>query len=478
MDNDKRKWLVLTVIVMKIVMDGLDGSMLNIALPTISQNLGVTSGAVIWIVSAYSITTSTLILFFGRLGDIVGKTKFYLVGVAVYTLSSVFGGLANSLSMLVIARIVQAIGTSCTMANSQGLITMVFPQSERGRAMGIYGGAVSIGLLAGPTLGGLIIAYLPWQYMFLLKAPVTLAALLLGLRCFPKEKAPERRETMDYPGALLYAVAIVSLLYSMQGGYAAGYTSATILSGLALSLVTFSAFFAMQRKKAMPLLDLGLFKNPIFSVNVLTAFIQMFTMGFGNIIIPFYMQGVLGTPVGLAGLYMTVSPVIVLLVTPVSGILTDKIRGDALSLAGQILNFLGLMLMATLTVNSPVIVMIMYYCVISFGNALFNAPNNTHIMSNVPPDKLGIGGSASMCIRNIGMTLGVAFTTAVLYGGMSKVLGYHVTGYEPGGGQEAAFMYGMRNTFLIASGICLIGIAVTVAWIIAVNRKRRSEQQA
>lgn len=474
MDKENRRWLVLTVIVLKIIMDGLDGSMLNIALPTISQSLGVTSGAIIWIVSAYSITTSTLILFFGRLGDIVGKTRFYLIGVAVYTISSIFGGMATSLTMLVVARVVQAIGTSCTMANSQGLITMVFPQNERGRAMGIYGGAVSVGLLAGPTLGGLIIAYLPWQYMFLLKAPVTIVAFLLGLRFFPKEEVPAQKEKMDYPGAFLYAIAIVSLLYSMQEGYAAGYTSAVILSGIALSAVTFTAFFILQRKRTMPLLDLGLFKNPVFSLNTFTAFIQMFTMAFGNIIIPFYMQGVLGTPVHIAGLYMTVSPVIVLLVTPISGILTDRVRGEGLALIGQVLNCAGLLMMATLTKNSPVITMIIYYCVISFGNALFNAPNNTLIMSNVPQEKLGIGGSASMCIRNIGMTLGVAFTTAVLYGGMSKVLGYHVTGYVPGSGQEDAFMYGMRNTFLIASFVCVIGIVVSAARIISVNKRRKS----
>ena len=469
---DHGKWLVLTVIVIKMIMDGLDGSMLNIALPTISKSLGVTSGAIIWIVSAYSITTSTAVLFFGRLGDIIGKTRFYRIGIAIYALSTLFSGMAHSLAMLIFARVVQAIGAACTMANSQGIITMVFPQHQRGRALGIYGGAISIGTLAGPSLGGIIVTHLNWQYIFLLKVPIAVVALILGFRYFPKDK-PEEKETIDFTGALLYSTAIVPLLYSLQQGYAAGYTSPAILAGLAVSLASFTAFFITQARKPMPLLDLGIFKNPLYSISVFTAFILSFAHSFRGIIIPFYMQGILNTPPDVAGLYMSISPVIVLCITPVSGYLSDKVGGEKLAAIGQAVDCAGLILLSTLTKNSHIATMIAYFCIINFGTALFQAPNNTLIMSSVPREKLGIGGSASMAIRNIGGTLGVAFTTAVLYGGMSKVLGYRVTGYTQGAGQEDAFMYGMRNATLIASCISLFGITVSVARIIAVSRSRK-----
>jgi len=470
--SEKGRWLVLTVIVIKMIMDGLDGSMLNIALPSISRSLGVTSGAIVWVVSAYSITTSTTVLFFGRLGDMIGKTRFYLIGISIYALSSFVSGAANSLGMLVLARVIQAIGAACTMANSQGIITMVFPQHQRGRALGIYGGAISLGTLAGPTLGGLIVAYMNWQYIFYLKVPIAVLALIFGLRFFPKD-TPEQKEQMDFPGALLWILAVVPMLYSLQEGYAAGYSSAPILIGIAISLVSFALFFFLQHKKTMPLLDLHIFKNPLYSISVFTAFVLSFTNSFRGIIIPFYMQGILGTPVNIAGMYMSISPIIVMLVTPVSGFLSDRVGGERLGIWGQVINCIGLLLLSTLTKTSSVASMIAYFCIVNFGTALFQAPNNTLIMSSLPREKLGIGGSASMSIRNIGGSTGIAFTTAVLYGGMSKALGYRVTGYTQGSGLEDAFMYGMRNAFLIASAICMVGIALSVLKIVVANRKRQ-----
>jgi len=475
--EEKGKWLVLTVIVIKMIMDGLDGSMLNIALPSIGQNLGISTGSVIWIVSAYTITTSTTVLFFGRFGDILGKTRFYLIGIAIYALSTLFSGTATSLGALVVARIIQAIGASCTMANSQGIITMTFPAHQRGRALGIYGGAISIGTLAGPTLGGLIVSYMSWRYIFLLKVPIAIVALILGFKYFPKDR-PEKKEKMDYPGMFLYAIAIVPLLFSLQNGYAAGYTSLQFLGGIALAVVAFSAFFAIQRRKEMPLLDLTIFKNPLYSISVLTACILSFTNSFRNIIIPFYMQGVLNTPPNIAGLYMSISPIIVLIVTPISGILSDKIGGERLGIIGQIINCAGLLLMTTLTKESPIIQMVIFFCIINFGTAFFQAPNNTLIMSSLPKDKLGIGGSTSMAIRNTGMSIGTAFTTAVLYGGMSNVLGYRVDDYVQGQGMDDAFMYGMRNSYLIASIVCIVGIVVSIMRIVMVNKTKKAALEA
>ncbi|MDR0469167.1 MAG: MFS transporter [Peptococcaceae bacterium] len=471
---EKTRWLVLTVIVIKMIMDGLDSSMLNIALPTISTSLNVATGSVIWIVSAYTITTSTTVLFFGRFGDMIGKTRFYLIGISIYALSTLVSGIASSLEMLVVARVIQAIGASCTMANSQGIITMVFPQQERGRALGIYGGAISLGTLAGPTLGGIIVAYMDWHYIFLLKVPIAIIALYFGLKFFPKD-SPEKKQTMDYPGALLYIIAIVPLLYSLQEGFAIGYTSVRFLSGLALAFVSFTAFITIQRKKTMPLLDLSIFKNSIYSVSIFTAFVLSFSNSFRGIIVPFYMQGVLGTPPEIAGLYMSISPIVVICITPISGFLTDRIGGERLAIIGQIINCGGLLLMTTLTKNSHVLTMVLFFCIISFGAAIFQAPNNTLIMSNIPRDKLGIGGSASMSIRNIGSTMGMAFATAVLYGGMSSFLGYSVTGYIRNSGMEDAFMYGMRNSYTIASCICVIGIIASVLRIMTI---KKGEQNA
>ena len=460
MGSDKRKWMILTVIVIKMIIDGLDTSMLNIALPTISASLGVTSGAVVWAVSAYTITISATVLFFGRLGDLIGKARFYLIGIAIYAISTLFGGMANSLGLLVVARVVQGLGASCTMANSQGIITMVFPKEQRGRALGIYGSAVSIGSVAGPTLGGLIVAYANWQYIFMLKVPIALIALLLGLKFFPKDESG-KKEKVDYPGALLYAIAVIPLLYSLQVGLTAGYLSTPFLSGISFAIIAVVAFILTQRKKAAPLLDLSIFKNTIYSVSLFTTFVIYFTNMFRNIVIPFYMQGVMGMHPDIAGLYMSISPIVIILVTPISGILTDRLGGERLAIVGQIINLAGLVLMSTLGQYSQVTLLVLYLCIASLGTALFNAPNNTLIMSNLPMNRLGIGGAAAMAVRNIAMSHGVAVTSAILYGGMSKYLGYNVTDYIGGGIQDAAFVY-MRPAYFAAALLCVFGIAASI----------------
>jgi MFS family permease len=359
------------------------------------------------------------------------------------------------------------------MANSQGIITMVFPQSQRGRALGIYGGAISIGTLAGPTLGGIIVTYMNWQYIFLLKVPIAVLAFILCIKFFPKDDHAEK-EKMDYPGAFLYTVAIVPLLYTLQVGYTMGYASLIFLSGIALSILAFTAFFFTQRKKDMPLLDFSIFKNPVFSVSVVTVFAMTYTNAFRNIIIPFYMQGVLGTPPDVAGLYMSIAPIIILLITPISGYLTDRVGGERLAIVGQIINLVGLLLMSTLDADSSVITMVMYFCAISFGGALFQAPNNTLIMSNLPKNKLGIGGSVSMCIRNIAMSVGIASTTAILYGSMGNFLGYPVAGYTRGSGQDDAFIYGMRNAYYAAAAMCLVGIIASFVRIKSIVKGKES----
>ena len=461
MQSGKRKWLILTVIVIKMIIDGLDLSMLNIALPVIRTSLSVTSGAVVWAVSAYTITVSATVLFFGRLGDMIGKAKFYKIGLAIYTMSTLFGGIVNSFPLLVAARIVQALGASCTMANSQGIIVTAFPQEQRGRAIGIYGGAMSIGALAGPTVGGFIVANMHWQYIFLLNVPIAVIALVLGLRFFPKD-IPVEKEKLDYPGVFIYALAVIPLLYSLQVGFAAGYGSIQFLSGIAVSIIALTFFIITQRRKTAPLLDLSIFRNPLYSVGVFSASVLFLSNMFRNIIIPFYMQGALGMPPDRAGLYMSISPIVLLLVTPLSGFLTDRFNGEHLTIIGQVFNLAGTLLISTLKKSSNVIMLVVYLCIASFGTALFQAPNNTLIISSLPMNKLGIGGASSMAIRNIGMALGIALATAVLYGSMSNFLGYPVTDYISGIGQDDAFIFGMRNAFCAAAVFCLFGIIASI----------------
>ena len=470
----KFKWLILSVIILKVLMDGLDGSMLNIALPSIGSSLGVSSGTIVWIVSVYSITTAVTVLFFGRLGDIIGKTRFYMIGIGIYVLSTLFSGLAQSFPMLVAARVIQAIGAGCTMANSQGIITMTFPEKQRGTALGLYGGAISIGSLAGPTLGGIIVTALNWRYIFLLKLPLAAAALILGLKFFPRD-VPQKKEKMDYAGTGFFITALAPLLYALQQGSSSGFDKLPVMISLIVSVVSFVIFFILQRKKTMPLLDLRLFKDPYYSIGVLNLFILAFTNAFRNIIFPYYMQGVLAMPPDRSGLYMSIAPIVTLIISPISGYVSDRIGGEKLSIVGQVIHCVGMLLTATLTQFSGVGTMALFFIAVSFGSAIFSSPNNSLIMSHVPRDKLGIGGSASTAIRNTGTSIGVAFATLALYGGMSRYLGYTVTDYVKNSGMDGAFVLSMRDAHLVAAGLCAIGCAASIVRLILMRRRRKAE---
>jgi EmrB/QacA subfamily drug resistance transporter len=471
--QDKNKWLILAVIILKVLMDGLDGSMLNIALPSIGKDLGVSSGSVIWIVSVYSITTAVSVLFFGRLGDITGKAKLYLAGIFVYMISTFLSGTAQTFPMLVVSRVIQAIGAGCTMANSQGIIAMAFPQKQRGTALGIYGGALSVGALAGPTLGGIVVTYLSWRYIFLLKIPLAVVALILGLRFFPKD-VPLRKEKMDYLGSFLFVAALGPLLYSLQHVAAAGGYNQTLIFILpAVSAVSFIAFFILQRKRTMPLLDFSLFRNPYYSVGILNLFILAFTNSFRGIIFPYYLQGVMNMSASDSGFYMSIAPAVIILISPVSGYISDRIGGEKLSIIGQVIYGIGMLLTAALTQYTQTWTLVLFLCIVSFGSALFSSPNNAQIISNVPREKLGIGGSASTAFRNTGSSAGVAFTTAALYGGMSRYLGYPVTDYVKDSGMDEAFVLSMRDAHLAAGMLCVLGIAASLVRMIIMRKRNK-----
>ena len=192
-----------------------------------------------------------------------------------------------------------------------------------------------------------------------------------------------------------------------------------------------------------------------------------------TVITPFYMQGVLNTPIGIAGMYMSISPAIVFLITLICGYINDRIGGEKLSIIGQVCTCAGLFQMTILAKGSSVITLVLFICIVNFGSSLFQAPNYAFIMSNIPPEKFGIGGSVNMGVRHIGLSLSIALSTSILYGGISKVLGYRVTGYERERGMEDAFMSRMRNTYILLAVLCAISIAISILMVITKNKQKR-----
>ena len=456
--KERSRWAILFIVVMATFMATLDGSIVNVALPVMAKALKVTTANIQLVVTSYLIIIAATILVFGRLGDIIGKTKVFKFGIALFTLGSLLCGLTSSLPILIIARVIQAIGAAGTMANSQGIITEVFPPNERGKALGFTGTAVALGALVGPALGGFIVDAASWEYIFLINIPIGLITLFYAFKLLPKGNKTAKGK-LDGVGALLFMFTIVPLFAALGEGQSVGFMNPIILLGFLVAIVSFIAFVMVEKKKVDPLLQLQIFENKLFSLSIFCGFISFVAIFCSNIIQPFYLQDVMSFSPAHTGLILMIYPLVLAVVAPASGHLSDKIGSEILTFIGLLLTSLGLLLMSTLNENSSIISMVVFTAVMSIGGGLFQSPNNSLVMSTVSKDKLGIAGSVNALVRNLGMVCGIALSTTLLYNRMSYKIGYHVTDYIVG--RNDAFIYGMKTVYIAAAAICMIGAILT-----------------
>lgn len=470
---EKNKWPILFIVVMSTFMATLDSSIVNVALPQMARAMDVDTSQIQLVVTSYLIVIVGIILVFGKLGDMLGKTKIFTFGIALFTLGSLLCGITSSFPVLIGARIVQAVGAAATMANNQGIITQVFPATERGRALGFVGTAVALGSLVGPGLGGIIVGAASWEYIFLINVPVGVTAIFFAIKLLPRsnKKVTER---LDVMGATLFMLSIVPLFVALGQVPSLGFTNLLILAGFIVSILSLIAFIVFEQKRENPLIPLDIFKNKLFSLSIFCAFITFVGLFCNNIIQPFYLQDVMIYSPEQAGLIMMIFPLILTVVSPLSGHLSDKIGSELLTFIGLLLISLGLFLMSTLTEQSTLVTMVVFIVVLSVGMGLFQSPNNSLVMSTVGRHQLGIAGSINALVRNMGMVSGIALATTLLYGSMSTELGYRVTDYVAG--QNGAFINGMRIVYMAAAGICFFGAGLTLLRLI--GKKSQAGEQA
>lgn len=461
---------MLVTILLATFMATLDGSIVNVALPDMAVKLNASMAAIEWVVTSFLIAIVATILIFGRLGDMIGKIKVFKFGVVFFTLGSLLCGFTDSLPILVLARTIQAIGASATMATNQGIITQVFPSNERGRALGVIGTFVALGAMTGPPLGGFIISLVSWKYIFLVNVPVGIIVFILTMKIFPKSSSVVD-EKLDKKGAFLFTIAIVLLFGALVQGQNTGYNNPIIILAFAVAIIAFALFLVFENKVKEPLLELNIFRNSLFSISIICALISFMAISASNIILPFYFEDALKLSTGKTGLFMMVSPIVLAIVAPFSGYLSDKIGAEILTLIGLSFTTVGLFLISSLDEKTPIIIMVSYIIVMTIGNGMFQSPNNSLVMSTVPKNKLGIAGSVNALVRNFGMVLGTALATLILYARMSSKIGYRVVDYVKG--REDVFIYGMRYVYISAAGICALGAIITAFRLLSSKKKRR-----
>ncbi len=451
------KWLILVITVLFPFMATLDTSIVTVALPVLSDKLKISSSGITWIVTANLIVMAGSILFFGRLGDIKGRNRVFQAGVILFTLGSYFSGLSTNFYTLILSRMVQALGAAATLANSHAIITNTFTKTDRGRALGINGAFVALGSLSGPSLGGLILSITEWKYIFWINVPIGILIFIMGLLFYPKENKSIGK--IDLPGTLLFALSVGSFFVGVQEGRNRGYLNPIILCCFVGFLVTFLAFIKLEKKQDNPLLDFNIFKSKWFTISIFCAFTSYMAISCYSLLQPFYLQKVLQMSPATSGILMTIYPLIIVLVSPLSGFLSDRVAGEKLTLLGLGFTCFGLFLMSSLTLLTPIYIMILFVSIMAIGNGFFQSPNNSIVMSSLSSKDYGVGGSMNALSRTIGQTTGIAISNSLLYTGMSIKLQQHVTDFKPG--LETAFLFGMKIAYICAGGISLIGFTIT-----------------
>lgn len=465
----KKRWMILIVLNIFTFMSTLDGSIVNIALPELSKQLKLPMAQIEWVTTGYLMAICAAILFFGKLGDIVGKIRIFKIGTIVFVIGSMLCGLSVSLPALIASRVIQALGASMTMANSQGIVTDIFPATERGKALGFIGTFVSLGSIAGPSLGGIMVSTVGWEYIFWVNVPIGLIAIFFGWKVLPKDLT-RVKSSIDVPGSLLFAVFIITLFAGLLLGQQLGYGNSLIVTSIIVAVVSFVAFIWMELRRKEPLLQLSLFKNPLFSLSILCGFL-VFTANFCfNIIAPFYAQNMLNLSPFYAGFLLMLLPICMVVVAPMSGALSDKIGSEFLTFAGLVVMVIAQFGLAQLHVGSSVVLVGVWIAMLGIGSGLFQSPNNSLVMSKVPRTQLGSAGSVNSLVRNVGMVVGITIATTILFQVMSSKAGYRVTGLVPG--RPELFIEGMHVVFVTSASICLVAALLT-GWRLVSARSAR-----
>ena len=447
----------------------LDGSIVNVALPTLAREFASPFSAVEWVVLAYLLTVATLLLSMGRLGDMLGKKPVYQAGFAVFTLGSVLCSLSQTIDLLVAFRVVQAVGASMVLALGAAILTEAFPPSERGKALGLSGTVVSIGIVVGPALGGVILDTFGWHWIFLVNLPVGLIGLYLVGRLVPSDP-PVRVEKFDFLGAATLCISLLALLLALTQGPQWGFVDPRILTLFAVWVAFLALFLLIERRSRYPMVDLRLFREGLFNVNLITGSLAFISLSGLLLLMPFYLEGVLGYPPRQVGLLMASVPAGLGITAPISGSLSDRLGTRLITVAGLGVLVVGYLALSGLGGATRGPDFLLRFVPIGIGMGLFQSPNNSAIMGAAPRERLGVASGLLAMTRLIGQITGIAVLGALWAARTAVYSGPAWTG-DPSTAPAVSQVAGLRDTSLLAVGLIVVAL-ILGTW--ALRRERRA----
>jgi EmrB/QacA subfamily drug resistance transporter len=412
--EENRKWLTLAAVSFGLFMIMLDNTVVNVALPTIKRDLGISLSSLEWIVTAYALTFAALMITGGKLADMFGRRRIFVVGLAIFTLSSLACGLASSSGLLIGARAVQGAGAALMNPATLSIITATFPPKQRGQAIGIWAGVSALALAIGPLAGGLITENLNWNWIFFVNVPVGVLGIVVSQLVIRESRDTSHEQRLDLPGLLTSIGFLFSLCYALIEGNQHGWGSPEILGLFAAAALLLGAFVLVELRQRLPMLDLSLFRIGAFAgANVVAMLVSLAMFGV-FFYVSIYIQTILGYSAVQAGAMFLPMTILIILVAPIAGRFSDSVGSRWLMGGGMTLVAISLLLYQRAGLHSDFWTLLPSMLLGGVGMACTMSPMTAAAMGAVPVDKAGVGSGVLNSFRQVGGSLGIALMGAIV----------------------------------------------------------------
>lgn len=419
-----RPYLAVIAVLAAIMMGVLDGTVMNVALPTLSKEFNVTPSDIIWVVNAYQLVVTMMLLGFAAIGDVFGYKRVFLCGVSIFVTASALCAMSKSFEMMVASRILQGIGGACTMSINTALLRIIFPPNRLGRVMAANAVIVAVTAASGPALGGAILSVGHWSWIFLMNIPLGLAALTIGWKLLPHNPPQKNKRKLDGQSVVMNAVFFGLLIYTIEGMAHDGFSTLLLLQAV-VTVIVGILYIRRQLQLPMPILPVDLFRIPIFSLSIGCSIACFTAQMLALVSLPFFMQHSLGMGVAATGLLMTPWPLATTLTAPIAGRMIERVHPGILGAVGMGIFATGLCLLATLGNDTESWNLAWRMAVCGIGIGLFQTPNNVTITTSAPIQRSGGASGMLGTARVLGQTLGTAIV-AILFHYMDKQNGGEV----------------------------------------------------
>jgi EmrB/QacA subfamily drug resistance transporter len=463
--EDARKWWTLAAVAFGLFMIMLDNTVVNVALPSIAADLQIGLSELEWIVTGYALTFASLMLTGGKLADLLGRRLIFIVGLAIFTLSSLVCGLAGSGELLIGARVVQGAGAALMNPATLSIIAATFPPRQRGMAIGIWAGVSAMALAIGPLVGGLLTEHISWSWIFFVNVPIGVIAIAASLLLIPESKDESAEQRLDLPGLLTSGIGLFALTYGLIEANTYGWTSSRILGAFAVAVAMLVAFVLLETRQRLPMLDLSLFRNGTFAganLAVLLVALAMFGVFF---FVSLYMQGVLGYSAVETGAAFLPLTILIMLTAPIAGKSSDRFGSRWLMTVGMILIAIQLFYFSRLGVEESYWNILPAMILGGFGMAMVMTPSAAAAVRALPVDKAGVGSAVLNAFRQVGGSMGIAVIGAIMAHEIGDLRGPAVFR------QKELFVDGFSTALTVAALIAVLGAVVSFALVRAHDRE-------